>query len=70
MRSAGVRREYSSLLSAIDALKPGVVLELGFEQTTRELYTKEFEKKSAIYFGKQPKFQAILRRINNHLANL
>lgn len=34
MRSAGIRGEYNSHFSAIPSLKPGVVLELGFDQTT------------------------------------
>lgn len=34
MRNAGIRGEYHSLFSAINALKPGIVLELGFDQTT------------------------------------
>ncbi len=34
MRSAGIRGEYRSHFSAIEALKPGIVLELGFDQTT------------------------------------
>ncbi|PIQ42620.1 MAG: hypothetical protein COV52_02355 [Gammaproteobacteria bacterium CG11_big_fil_rev_8_21_14_0_20_46_22] len=34
MRSAGIRGEYHSHFSTIDALKPGIVLELGFDQTT------------------------------------
>lgn len=34
MRSAGIRGEYHSHFSTIDALKSGIVLELGFDQTT------------------------------------
>lgn len=34
MRSAGIRGEYNSFFSSLDALKPGVLLELGFDQTT------------------------------------
>lgn len=34
MRNAGIRGEYHSLFSTITALKPGIVLELGFDQTT------------------------------------
>lgn len=34
MRNAGIRAEYQSLFSSINALKSGVVLELGFDQTT------------------------------------
>lgn len=34
MRSAGIRGEYHSYFSTIEALKPGIVLELGFDQTT------------------------------------
>src|SRR5690242_15290573 len=37
MRSAGIRGEYHSHFSAIPSLKPGVVLELGFDQTTPNL---------------------------------
>ena len=33
MRSAGIRGEYHSHFSTIEALKPGIVLELGFDQT-------------------------------------
>ena len=33
MRSAGIRGEYHSLFSALSALKPGIILELGFDQT-------------------------------------
>lgn len=31
---------------------------------------KEFDKKSAIYFGKQPSFDSILQRIKLHLHRL
>lgn len=34
MRSGGIRAEYSSLFSDIPSLKEGIVLELGFDQTT------------------------------------
>jgi len=34
MRNAGIRGEYHSLFSTLSALKPGIVLELGFDQTT------------------------------------
>ena len=36
----------------------------------RKLYASEFEKKSAIYFGVQPKFSDILDRIKKHINNL
>jgi len=39
-------------------------------KATRDLYTKEFEKKSAIYFGEQPKFENILAKIKRHLHQL
>lgn len=38
--------------------------------TIKKLYTHEFEKKSAIYFGKQPHFEHILQRIKQHLSRL
>lgn len=34
MRSAGIRGEYHSYVSTVEALKSGIVLELGFDQTT------------------------------------
>ena len=34
MRGAGIRGEYSSLYSEVSSLKEGIVLELGFDQTT------------------------------------
>jgi predicted nucleotidyltransferase component of viral defense system len=34
MRGAGIRAEYDSLFSSISGLKEGIVLELGFDQTT------------------------------------
>jgi predicted nucleotidyltransferase component of viral defense system len=34
MRSAGIRAEYSTLFSEVPSLKEGIVLELGFDQTT------------------------------------
>lgn len=33
MRNAGIRGEYQSLFSVLPALKPGIILELGFDQT-------------------------------------
>lgn len=36
----------------------------------RERYSKEFEKKSAIYFGKQPTFEEILQRIHSVIDRL
>lgn len=36
----------------------------------KELYSKEFLKKSAIYFGKQPKFDEIIQRIKMYIAKL
>ncbi|OGO93714.1 MAG: hypothetical protein A3F41_00895 [Coxiella sp. RIFCSPHIGHO2_12_FULL_44_14] len=40
------------------------------DNETRALYAKEFEKKSAIYFGEQPHFANILRRIRVYIPNL
>lgn len=40
------------------------------DKTTRALYAKEYEKKSAIYFGEQPSFEAILGRIQKHISRL
>lgn len=37
---------------------------------TKKLYSDEFKKKSAIYFGKQPTFDEIIERIHNHINNL
>ena len=37
------------------------------DKNVRALYTKEFGKKSAIYFGKQPSFKQILERIKQHI---
>ena len=37
MRSAGIRGEYVSLFPSVNSLKEGVVLELGFDQTTPNL---------------------------------
>lgn len=37
------------------------------DRGTRTLYAKEFEKKSAIYFGKQPSFKTILAKITERL---
>lgn len=36
----------------------------------KKLYSDEFEKKSTIYFGKQPEFDEILKRILNHIDQL
>lgn len=40
------------------------------DKNTRKLYASEFEKKSAIYFGKQPTFTKVLERIHNNIDNL
>ncbi|MCX7120829.1 MAG: nucleotidyl transferase AbiEii/AbiGii toxin family protein [Gammaproteobacteria bacterium] len=40
------------------------------DDSTRKLYASEFEKKSAIYFGEQPKFLDILDRIKKHIKKL
>ena len=40
------------------------------DQTTRELYAKEFRDKSAMYFGKQPEFNDILKRIFKYINQL
>jgi len=40
------------------------------DKATRTLYTKEFEKKSAIYFGEQPSFKSMLQCISKNLAAL
>ena len=40
------------------------------DETVRKLYTFEFEKKSAIYFGDQPKFLDILKRIKHYISKL
>lgn len=40
------------------------------DKKIRKNYSDEFEKKSAIYFGKQPKFEVILSRIEMHLDRL
>lgn len=40
------------------------------DQNIRKLYTAEFEKKSAIYFGKQPKFSEILKIIYKNVDRL
>lgn len=40
------------------------------DQHTRKLYATEFEKKSAIYFGKQPTFLEVLERIHQHIDRL
>lgn len=37
MRSGGIRGKYQSHFSEIEALKPGILLELGFDQTTLNL---------------------------------
>lgn len=37
---------------------------------TRERYNNEFVKKSSIYFGKQPTFDEIIDRINQHINKL
>lgn len=34
LRSAGIRGEYASLFTSVNSLKDGVILELGFDQTT------------------------------------
>lgn len=48
MRGAGIRAEYDSLFTTISGLKEGVVLELGFDQTTpnepRDITSWAFEK--------------------------
>jgi len=36
----------------------------------KNLYAKEFHFKSALYFGKQPKFFDIMERINNYLEKI
>lgn len=33
----------------------------------KKLYSNEFRKKSAIYFGKQPTFDEIIQRIHTHI---
>ena len=38
--------------------------------TTKKLYSDEFKKKSAIYFGKQPTFDEVIKRIHDHINNL
>ena len=40
------------------------------DEKINELYTKEFEKKSAIYFGEQPSFERILKRIREYIHQL
>ncbi|MDP1574095.1 MAG: nucleotidyl transferase AbiEii/AbiGii toxin family protein [Coxiellaceae bacterium] len=40
------------------------------DENTRKLYATEFEKKSAIYFGEQPKFLDILERIKKYIHKL
>lgn len=37
MRNAGIRAEYVTLFDPVSGLKPGIVLELGFDQTTPNL---------------------------------
>ena len=37
---------------------------------TRKLYSAEFKKKSAIYFGKQPTFDGIMERIHENIDRL
>jgi len=37
---------------------------------TREIYAREFERKSAIYFGSQPSFKDILQRIKQNIHRL
>ena len=39
-------------------------------QNVRDLYSNEFTKKSAIYFGKQPSFEEILTRIGQYIDRL
>lgn len=38
--------------------------------TIKKLYYDEFKKKSAIYFGKQPTFDEIIKRIHDHINHL
>ncbi len=40
------------------------------DPSTKKLYTNEFEKKSFLYFGKQPSFNEILDRISKYLNKL
>ena len=40
------------------------------DQTTRKVYSHEFEKKATIYFGKQPGFEEILERISIFINTL
>lgn len=40
------------------------------DEKIRKLYASDFEKKSAIYFGKQPTFSEILREIHKNIGRL
>ena len=40
------------------------------DSQVRELFSKEFEKKSAMYFGRQPQFDEILKKIAEHIGKL
>ncbi|MCX7123180.1 MAG: nucleotidyl transferase AbiEii/AbiGii toxin family protein [Gammaproteobacteria bacterium] len=52
MRGFGIRTEYSSLFNGLASLKDGVMLELGFDQTTpnvaRDISSWAFEKAAAM----------------------
>jgi hypothetical protein len=39
-------------------------------QEVKDLYSKEFIKKSPIYFGKQPTFDEIITRIKEYINRL
>ncbi len=40
------------------------------ENTVRDLYTREYEQKSALYYGRQPKFQEIIEKIGIYIPLL
>jgi hypothetical protein len=40
------------------------------DAATRKFYGTEFQRKSAIYFGKQPTFDEIIARIQQHIDHL